>query len=137
MKLSLKVEYSCRILAQLGRLHGTPQLAHIGDLAEAEAVPSNYLVQILNELRNGGLIQSRRGKQGGYALARAPEAITLWDILAVMDSAMIEGTPAHEGQSGPLVAATWREITEILEAALRKKNVRSFMTRDAANMYYI
>jgi hypothetical protein len=39
-------------------------------LAGIEAVPANYLVQILSELRNGGLITSRRGKQGGYMLAR-------------------------------------------------------------------
>ena len=70
MKLSVKVDYACRVLAQLARTYGTDELAHIEELAQVEAVPANYLVQILSELRNGGLILSRRGKQGGYALAR-------------------------------------------------------------------
>ena len=74
MKLSVKVEYACRVLAQLARLHGCGELAHIEKLAKTEAVPANYLVQILSELRGGNLIVSRRGKQGGYALARAPDS---------------------------------------------------------------
>jgi Rrf2 family cysteine metabolism transcriptional repressor len=137
MKLSLKVEYACRVLAQLGRLHGTNRLAHIGELAELEAVPQNYLVQILNELRNGGLILSRRGKQGGYLLAKPPEAISLRDIVAVMDKAMLEDSPAHQGQSGPLVAAAWSQVAAQFEASLSKLNVRHLMTRDAPDMYYI
>ncbi|MFA5263277.1 MAG: Rrf2 family transcriptional regulator, partial [Opitutaceae bacterium] len=76
MKLSVKVSYACRVLAQIARLHGTGELAHVESLSQAESVPANYLAQILSELRDGGLICSRRGKQGGYTLARAPEQIT-------------------------------------------------------------
>ena len=75
VKLSHNLEYACRVLAQLARTHGQEKLAHIDELAEAEKIPANYLVQILNELRNAGLIVSKRGKQGGYALARAPERV--------------------------------------------------------------
>ena len=72
MKLSHKLEYACRVLAQLARTHGQEKLAHIDELAEAEKIPANYLVQILNELRNAGLIISKRGKQGGLrAIASA------------------------------------------------------------------
>ena len=71
MKLSHKLEYACRVLAQLGLTYGQGKLAHIETLASAEAIPANYLVQILNELRGAGLIVSKRGKQGGYALARS------------------------------------------------------------------
>jgi len=92
MKLSVKVDYACRVLAQLARQHGKEGLSHIEELAEIEAVPANYLVQILSELRNGGLITSRRGKQGGYALARPPEKITLLDIAKVIEGELLEIT---------------------------------------------
>ena len=70
MKISLKVEYACRVLGQLARAYGKPQLAHIEALAKAEAVPANYLVQILNELRNGGVDRKSTG-QTGRICARA------------------------------------------------------------------
>jgi hypothetical protein len=72
VKISVKTAYACRVLAQIARLHGTGELAHVEALAKVEAVPPNYLAQILSELRDGGLITSRRGKSGGYALAGRP-----------------------------------------------------------------
>ena len=59
MKISRKLEYACRVLAQLGRHQGQGSLVHIDCLAQAESIPSNYLVQILNELRTKGLITSK------------------------------------------------------------------------------
>src|SRR5512140_3058350 len=100
MKLSVKVDYACRVLAQLARHHGNEGLAHIEELARLEAVPANYLVQILSELRNGGLIVSRRGKQGGYVLARPPEKITLYDIVKLIEGDLLELGGSAEGQSG-------------------------------------
>lgn len=137
MKLSLKVEYACRVLAQLGRRFGTETLAHIDELAEAEAIPANYLVQILNELRNGALITSKRGKQGGYALSRAPDGITLRDIVAVVDTEMVEAEAGNQGQSGPLVAKSWAEVSQALDTALRGATVKDMMPDDSGNMYYI
>jgi len=100
VKLSHKLEYACRVLAQLGRTHGQDKLAHIETLAAAEAIPANYLVQILNELRGAGLIVSKRGKQGGYALSRAPKAITLIEIVEAVDSELLERNFADAGHSG-------------------------------------
>jgi Rrf2 family transcriptional regulator, cysteine metabolism repressor len=137
LKLSLKVEYACRVLGQLARSYGRPHLAHIEALAAAEAVPANYLVQILNELRNGGLIVSRRGKQGGYALARAPAEISLYDIVKVVDSEMLETMASGAGQSGGRVAAVWRDVGQAVESALKSRTVENLLTRDAAEMWHI
>ena len=89
MKLSLKVEYACRVLAQLSRTYGNNKFSHIDALAKMEEIPANYLVQILNELRNGGLINSRRGKQGGYSLAKPPSEITLYEVVTVIDGELL------------------------------------------------
>ncbi|GHC12229.1 RrF2 family transcriptional regulator [Cerasicoccus arenae] len=137
MKLSLKVEYALRVLAQLGRYHGGPQLAHIEDLAEAEDVPSNYLVQILNELRNGGVITSRRGKQGGYALTNEPEAVSLFDVMRVIDPGLFANEPSRAGQSGSLVAEALNKIGASFEERAKEISIRDLMPRDAGPMYYI
>ena len=137
MKLSVKVDYACRVLAQLARQHGGEGLAHIEQLAKIEAVPANYLVQILSELRNGGLIVSRRGKQGGYALARSPEEITLLDIVRVIDGELLEITTAGEGQSGKRVTQIWKEVRAAMELKVKSYTLDKFMVKAGEEMYYI
>ena len=75
-----------QVLAQLGHSFGKPELPHIDELAQAECIPANYLVQILNELRNSGLIVSRRGKMGGVVRSPgAARAISMLDIVRAVD----------------------------------------------------
>ncbi len=137
MKLSVKVDYACRVLAQLARSYGSDQLAHIEDLAKSEAVPANYLVQILSELRNGGLILSKRGKQGGYALAREPESVTLYDIVSLIEGDVLELSESGEGHSGSQVDAIWREVRENLERDCRSRTLDQMVKRESEEMYYI
>jgi Rrf2 family protein len=137
MKLSVKVDYACRVLAQLARQHGDEDLAHIEELARIEAVPANYLVQILSELRNGGLITSRRGKQGGYALARNPQEITLLDIVEVIEGELLEVTTAGAGQSSKHVNQVWKEIRSAFEAKVGSYTLDKLVAKNADGMYYI
>ncbi len=137
MKLSVKVDYACRVLAQLARHHGEGRLAHIDELARTEAVPANYLVQILSELRNGGLITSRRGKQGGYVLARPPEKITLYDIVKLIEGDLLELGGSAEGQSGRRVQQVWRDVRAALEAKTKGYTLDMLVARGPGEMYYI
>ncbi len=138
MKLSHKLEYACRVLAQLGLSDGQNKLAHIETLATAESIPANYLVQILNELRNAGLIVSKRGKQGGYALARAADKITLVEIVQAVDGELLERNFENVGHSGERVASIWCDIGVSFEAKMRKYTLSDFIVKDtAAEMYYI
>lgn len=137
MKLSVKVDYACRVLAQLARTYGTDHLAHIEDLAKSEAVPANYLVQILSELRNGGLINSKRGKQGGYALAHAPEKVTLYDIVRLIEGDILELSASGEGFSGLQVDAVWQTVKQNLEAHCRTCTLAQMVNPSGEEMYYI
>jgi len=137
MKLSLKVEYACQVLAQLGYTVNTPELPHIEDLAKAEGIPSNYLVQILNELRTAGLINSRRGKQGGYALARPPAEITLHDIMQAVEGNVLAHSQSGTGQSSQRMSAVWSEVAEKFESTLKSYTVEQVMSRGSEEMWYI
>ena len=57
----------------------------ISDIAQQERIPRKFLELILLELRNKGILQSRKGKGGGYFLARAPAHVTLGEILRVVE----------------------------------------------------
>jgi len=138
VKLSVKVEYACRVLAQLARGYGQPELAHIEELAAAEKIPANYLAQILTDLRNGGLIISRRGKQGGYALARKPEEISVFEIVKAIDGELLAINPASQGESSGAVRQAWEEIAASLEAKTREYTLDMLVSRDGEEaMYYI
>lgn len=115
MRLPLKTEYACQVLAQLASRHGETGLRQVEELAAAERLSPNYLVQILTTLRQAGLVLSRRGKNGGYLLARHPSEITLAEIaLAMEGGALIESSPGNGGESAGTVHAAWVRANEAL-----------------------
>lgn len=87
MKLTVRGEYALRALTHLGRHHG-PGVRRIQEIADAENIPKRFLEQILNDLRTGGFVESRRGVAGGYRLARTPEEIPLAAIVRHIDGAL-------------------------------------------------
>ena len=137
MKLSHKLEYACRALAQLGRFYECGKMAHIDTLAESEQIPANYLVQILNELRTAGLVVSKRGKQGGYALSRAPERIRLDEIVNAVEADLLVPSCEGQGHSGVSVAAVWAQISSDLERKISAYTLDSLIVSEDAKMYYI
>ena len=137
MKLSVKAVYACRVLAQIARKHGTGELAHVENLARVEAVPPNYLGQILSELRDGGLITSRRGKTGGYALARAPEEISLYDVVSLVEGDLLEFGGDAKGESGRRVQQAWRGIRAALIKETKRHTLDMLVGSAIEEMYYI
>jgi len=137
VKLSHKLEFACRVLAQLALSKGQSKLAHIDALSEAEGIPANYLVQILNELRNAGLITSKRGKQGGYALAREPDKIGLADIVEAIDPEIMDCKFEAGGHSGERVAEVWTEVSSCLEEKISSYTLEDMIVSDPGEMYYI
>lgn len=124
-------------MAELARLHGSGGLAQIEHLARTEAVPANFLAQILGKLREHGLITSRRGSQGGYALARPPEEISLHDILIAVEGQCLQLSGNFEGRSGRRVKQVWDEISRSLVAKTKGYTLDQISTRNPTEMYYI
>jgi len=82
--LTRKGKYGLKALVHLAHLP-TGQLAFVGDIAHANNIPKKFLDAILVELRNAGFLQSRKGKEGGYRLARPPEEIMVGHVVRVLD----------------------------------------------------
>jgi Rrf2 family protein len=81
--LSSKARYALRALVELARAGGVQITA--GDLAERADAPRKFLEAILLELARRQIVVSRRGKLGGYSLARAPATITFAEVIRVID----------------------------------------------------
>ncbi|HKU63238.1 MAG TPA: Rrf2 family transcriptional regulator [Gemmatimonadales bacterium] len=82
--LSRKTKYALKALIALAE-HGPEAPMRIADLAREQQIPPKFLELILLELRNQGILRSRKGKGGGYLLARDPGAIFLGQIVRMFD----------------------------------------------------
>ena len=82
--LSKKAKYAIKALLALAD-HERDEPMRISDLARAEQIPAKFLELILLGLRNQGVLQSRKGKGGGYLLARDPSTIYLGQIVRMFD----------------------------------------------------
>lgn len=82
--LSKKAKYGLKALLFLSRqAPGKPVL--ISEIAEAEGIPKKFLELILLQLKKGGMLQSKKGKGGGYFLAREPALISFGQVIRVID----------------------------------------------------
>ena len=115
MKASVKSDYACRAVEALAMHHPKTQPLRINDIAARKGIPSNYLVQILIELKSKGLIQSRRGKAGGYVLAKPPARITVGDVLRAVNGDILEMPMLAEARCPEEIKRAWRRIKEAAE----------------------
>jgi Rrf2 family protein len=82
--LSQKAKYALRALLMLAE-QSEADMVMIADIAERENVPRKFLEAILVDLRKRGLLDSRRGKYGGYRLAKPADAISFGEIIRIVD----------------------------------------------------
>lgn len=81
--LTSRAKYGLKAALALAATGPTP--VRIVDLASAEGIPRKFLEQILLALKDRGLLQSRKGRGGGYALALPPESISFGDVIRTLD----------------------------------------------------
>ena len=121
MHISTRCHYAIKALVRLALSYGgAPVQAR--DIAEFGAIPIKYLEQVMRDLRQGGLVASTRGKNGGYVLARPPEDITFSDVRELIDgSSWVNGRMAGAAQGDALVEPVWdavrRAVREVLDGA--------------------
>jgi Rrf2 family protein len=82
--LTKKAKYGLKALVFLAGID-PGQTALVADIATANQIPKKFLDAILGELRNAGFVHSKKGKGGGYTLARAPEEIGVGNVIRVLD----------------------------------------------------
>jgi Rrf2 family protein len=109
VRFSAKAEYACLAIIALAEKYHEARPLPIREIAKAQGIPATFLTQILLKLKGAGLVLSTRGSSGGYRLARAPEAISLLDILRVIND---YGVTSEEriAPSAPVLAQVWEQI---------------------------
>ncbi len=124
MRMSAKAEYAVRAMTQLASVP-PGVLVKTEDLAKAQGIPAQFLVDILSDLRADRLVRSHRGRDGGYALARPADQVSIADVLRCIDGPLASVRDIGLGDlpySGPTAALTdvWRALRASMRAVLEE-----------------
>jgi Rrf2 family protein len=124
MRMSAKAEYAVRAMVQLATLDDDVRVT-TDDLASAQGIPPQFLVDILSDLRNDRLVRSHRGRDGGYELARPGTEISIADVLRCIDGPLASVRDIGLGDlpySGPTAALTdvWRALRGSMRSVLEE-----------------
>jgi Rrf2 family transcriptional regulator, iron-sulfur cluster assembly transcription factor len=112
VKVSTRGDYAARALLSLA-LHGKDRPTSVKEIAERTSLPQPYLEQILLAVKGAGLVRSKRGVGGGYVLARAPEEITLAEIVAAVDGPLTTVMGEHDHCEGHcILQEVWVCVSE-------------------------
>jgi Rrf2 family protein len=130
MKLSTRGEYGLRALVDLA-CHDQHGPIPCTDIAERQQIPQNYLNQLLIQLRLAGLIHSVRGTGGGHFLAKSPTAITVLEVITVLegDTAPLDCLQDATGQTCQLAGQAcvlrhlWLEVATATKQLLASKTL--------------
>lgn len=115
MKLSVKTDYACRAIVWMAQHYREDQTVHIQALATAQGIPENYLVQILTVLRSAGFVKSKRGKDGGYYLARPPGRISFGDVVRAVQGHVLDMPSLADPNCPEGMREVWRKIKRSAE----------------------
>lgn len=121
MRVSAKADYAIRAAVELAAAGPGPVKGE--QLAQAQQIPQNFLENILADLRNAGLIASRRGADGGYWLARPAGEIALADVIRAVDGplANVRGVRSEQvayAGSAERLRDVWIAVRASLRAVL-------------------
>jgi Rrf2 family protein len=124
MRMSAKAEYAVRAMVQLATVD-EGALVKTDDLATAQGIPPQFLVDILSALRTDRLVRSHRGRDGGYALARPAAEISIADVMRCIDGPLASVRDIGLGDlpySGPTASLTdvWRALRASMRSVLEQ-----------------
>ena len=136
MRISAKAEYACLAVIALARRFHEDRPLPIHEIADAQGIPAKFLTHILLRLKRAGLVTSTRGSSGGYRLARAPEEISLMDILKVVDG---HGMTSAErsAPSAPVLAQIWNQIRASEAAVLSGTSIAKLLEQSEVQNWVI
>src|SRR5579863_5654582 len=118
MNISVKGEYALQAIFDLAsQRSGEP--VRIADIAQRQKIPQKFLELILAGLKQGGFVESRRGAEGGYLLARSAESITVGEVVRY-----VEGPQQSKGRQRRKIDTPfgdmWQQVDQAVSGIIEK-----------------
>ncbi len=146
MKLTFKGDYAVKAILNLSVHYGNSPVT-IPDLAKRSDIPIKFLEQILLNLKRGGFVESRRGKVGGYLLAKHPSKITVGDVVRFIEGPLDPIECVQDGYKGCrdikkcVLREVWlkvgKAISHVLDNVTFEELAKKSKKFDAAYVYQI
>lgn len=143
MRISAKAEYACLAVLELALRSSQSEPVRLTEIAQPNAIPERFLVQILLQLKGSGYVTSLRGASGGYRLTVDPREISLFEVIHAVDGPAppwLADEAAKRGAGWQVLRDVWHEVTQREEEVLQNTSFAQLVEtarRQNANMYYI
>jgi Rrf2 family cysteine metabolism transcriptional repressor len=125
MHISVKGEYALLAILDLAtRTAGEP--AKIGDIARRQKIPQKFLELILAGLKQGGFVESRRGAEGGYLLARPADSLTVGEVLRFVEGPQASKSRVRRTTETPF-SDMWQEVDRAVSGILDKTTFQEIL----------
>lgn len=130
MQITRQADYAVRAMVYLAQL-GAERRAATSQIAQEKQIPPSFLAKIVSQLSVAGLLQTSRGAHGGVSLARAPEEITLLDVVEAIDGPILlnecvgENAACTFGDSC-VIRPVWCDAQKELVERLKTTNFAQF-----------
>ena len=142
MQIPVKAHYAAIAMLALAARYREGELVSARSVSAEHDVPNQFLVQILQQLRSAGLVCSSRGSNGGFKLQRAPENITLAEIVDAVCSP--QPTSASDGDASELnrvMSQVWHDVIQQQRNLLEQRTLQALLEQAIAHapetMFYI
>jgi Rrf2 family protein len=134
VRVSAKVDYALRAMTELAASPPGPVKGE--RIATAQAIPPKFLENILIDLRHAGLVASQRGAEGGYRLARAPDEITIADVIRAVEGPIASVRGARPEEVSYIGTATalrdvWIELRTAMRGVLERTTIADLVSRSS------
>lgn len=137
MKISKKCQYALKSILELAR-RNTGQAVKTRDIANSQRISQRFTEIILNELKHGGFVKSKRGNEGGYLLARDPKALTVREVIEYIQGEISVAPEAlNENGDTPLFGdeafkELWGEVNSAVSEVCGKKTFAGLINFEKA-----
>jgi Rrf2 family protein len=127
MNISVKGEYALQAIFDLASQHpGEP--IRIADIASRQKIPQKFLELILASLKQAGFVESRRGAEGGYLLARPADSLTVGEVLRFVEGAQ-QGKNRVRNKSATPFTDMWQQVDLAISGIIDKTSFADLLGR--------
>jgi Rrf2 family cysteine metabolism transcriptional repressor len=133
VRLSQKTYYALRSVLELAKHPGSDPVS-IAAIAASQQIPPQFLQVIMRELRQGGFVDSRRGKEGGYLLARKPSDIPVGEVVRFLegDFTPVDDQDHGSGEDFPAFTQLWQDARTALDHVFDTTSFADLIDRERA-----
>jgi len=142
MKISTKGRYGLRALIDIC-VYSSSEMVTVKSISERQGISERYLEQIFSSLRKGGVINAKKGAQGGYFLAKSARELTIGDILSVLegDLLLIDIERDENEIENFISARLWNvinnKISDFFNSITLEDMATDYKKNNKEDMYYI